>query len=449
MALRSARDARLRHPMWQPVHVAASLGGYVGVPPAVATLLTELSDVLSADRATRVRGAVDRLFDDALRRLDDGTVFVLCGDIPAMWLRDSTWQLRPLLGVAATDEMTARVIGDVSRRQAQCVIADPYANAFNPEPNGRGWSSDFRDQSPWVWERKYELDSLTSFLDLALRLHDVTGYAEHLDGSFEIAASAAVGVIDHERRHDPRSYRLLRRNRADSLSHDGHGAPVGFTGMSWSGFRPSDDPCTYGYLVPSNAHAVVVLRKLADLDDSVFADSELKQRASALADGIEEGIRLFGPISVSGSTVLAYEVDGLGNQLQLDDANVPSLLSLPYLGWRTNSDAVYLRTRAHILSTANPNFVEGRAASGVGSGHTRRGNVWPLAIAMAALTSPEVDDVPAALDLLERTDGGTGRMHESFDANRPDRFTRSWFSWADMTYVHLVLRSVGLSGAAD
>lgn len=147
--------------------------------------------------------------------------------------------------------------------------------------------------------------------------------------------------------------------------------------------------------------------------------------------------------------MLAYEVDGLGNQLQLDDANVPSLLSLPYLGWRTNAEPVYVRTRARVRSAENPYFVEGRSVSAVGSGHTRQGYVWPLATAMAALTSQEADDVPAALDLLERTDSGTGRMHESFDANRPDRFTRSWFFWADMTYVHLVLRSVGLSGPAD
>lgn len=214
------------------------------MPPAVAGLLIELSDRVPADRAARVRGALDRLFNDGLRRLADGTVFVLSGDIPAMWLRDSTWQMRPLLAVAATNDATARPICAVSRRQAQCVIADPYANAFNPEPSGKGWRGDFNDQSPWVWGRKYELDSLTSFLDLGLRLHEAAGYVEHLDGAFEIPASTAVDVLDHERRHDPRSHRLVRRTRADCLSYDGHGTPVGFTGMSWSGHRPSDDPCT-------------------------------------------------------------------------------------------------------------------------------------------------------------------------------------------------------------
>lgn len=431
--------------------MAAIPGTAVPVPRAVAELLGRLSMLVPAVRADRVRGAVDRLFEGALRRLDDGTVFVGTGDIPAMWLRDSTWQLRPLLAVAAHDEETATVIADVSRRQAQCVIADPYANAFNPEPSGKGWTSDFSDQGPWVWERKYELDSLTCFLDLALRLYAVTGQTGHLDDAFVVAARSAVGVIDHERRHDPRAYRLKRRNarQSDSLSHDGRGAPVDFTGMSWSAFRPSDDACTFGYHLPANAHAAVVLRKLAALDDGVYADAATKARAGELATEIEAGIRAFGLVGAGSAAVLAYEVDGLGGQLMMDDANVPSLLSLPYLGWCATDEPLYLRTRAAVLSAANPWFTEGRSAVGIGSAHTRKGHVWPLAIAMAALTSEHATDAAAALDVLERTDAGTGRMHESFDANRPDRFTRTWFSWADMTYVHLVLRSVGLSGPAD
>lgn len=426
-------------------------GTAVPVPGSVLALLDRFEALAPHDRTVRVRSAIGRLFDGALRRLDDGTVCVLTGDIPAMWLRDSTWQLRPLLAAAVDDDETSALIADVSRRQAQCVLIDPYANAFNPDPSGKGWSSDFTDLSPWVWERKYELDSLTAFLDLALRLHEVTGRTDHLDEAFFTAANAAIGVIDHERRHDPRTYRMQRRSsrRSDSLSHDGRGAPVAFTGMSWSGFRPSDDACEFGYLVPANAHAVVVLGKFARLGDSIHADTEMKERAAALAAVIEAGIRTHGVVGAPKQTTLAYEVDGLGGRLLMDDANVPSLLSLPYLGWCAPDDPLYLRTRAFALSRANPWFVEGRAASGIGSSHTAKGRVWPLAIAMAALTSQNADDAIVALDLLEHTDAGTGRMHEAFDANRPDRFTRTWFAWADMTYVHLALRSVGLSGPAD
>jgi meiotically up-regulated gene 157 (Mug157) protein len=423
----------------------------VAIPGAVTAMLDYLSDLVAVPRAQRVREAVARLFDDAMLRLDDGTVFVRTGDIPAMWLRDSTWQVRPLLAVAAYDDETTLLLADVSRRQAQCVLVDPYANAFNPGPTGKGWTSDFPLQSPWVWERKYELDSLTAFLDLALRLHAVTECTAHLDDAFGRAAASAVSVIDYERRHDRRGYRLSRPHGPahDSLSHDGHGAPVGYTGMSWSGFRPSDDACTYGYLVPANAHAAVVLRRLAALDDAVLPDTTIKDRAASLSAGIEAAVRAFAVTGTDTDSVLAYEVDGRGSRLHGDDANIPSLLSLPYLGWCSPADPLYRRTRASVMSPANPWFVRGRAASGIGSLHTRPGHVSPMAIAMAALTATEPGAVEEALLALEGTDAGTGRMHESFDANDPDRFTRSWFSWADMTYVHLVLRSVGLSGPAD
>ncbi len=303
-------------------------------------------------------------------------------------------------------------------------LADPYANAFNSAPNGKGWSTDFRDQGPWVWERKYQLDSLTSYLDLALRLHAATGLTSHLDQEFHAASRSVVGIIDHERRHDPRSYRMLRRNASplDSLSNEGYGAPVGFTGLSWSGFRPSGDACELGYLIPANAHAAVVLRRLSELSDEAYPDSGTKENAATLAEDIEAALRTWAIIGATGESVLAYEVDGLGAYVLMDDASVTSLLSLPYLGWCAADAPLYLRTRAHVLSAANPWFVAGREASGMGSSRTRAGYVWPLAIAIEALTSIHEDDVHVALELLESTDAGAGVMHEAFDANRPARF---------------------------
>ncbi len=107
--------------LWQPDVVAPPPGSPVAIPPAVIGLLDGLAGQVGGDRSDRVRRAVERLFSDALFRLSDGTVFALSGDIPAMWLRDSTWQMRPLLAVAADDDETARLIADVSRRQTRCV----------------------------------------------------------------------------------------------------------------------------------------------------------------------------------------------------------------------------------------------------------------------------------------------------------------------------------------
>ncbi|NBO45615.1 MAG: glycoside hydrolase family 125 protein [Actinobacteria bacterium] len=424
----------------------ADIGVPVVVPAGVQHLLERFAAVAPAQRTQRVRRAVERLFTDALRRLDDATVFVLTGDIPAMWLRDSTWQLRPLLA-AATDKETYEVCAAISRRQAAFVLIDPYANAFNAEPNGNCWHLDFADQSPWVFERKYELDSLTSFLDFALRLFRASGRIEHLDAQFVRAAQTALAVIETEQQHDVDSY-IFHRNDVpahDHLSHSGRGAPTAHTGMSWSGFRPSDDACTYGYLVPSNAHASVVLEELSQVPLDVPISDDLRQRSARLAHDIREGINNHGIREVDGNLIYAYEVDGFGNALHMDDANVPSLLSLPYLGWCDSSDAVYAATRAWILSPANPWFAQGAFASGVGSPHTPPRHVWPIGIAMAALTSDDSGAAQSALELLEHTDAGTGQMHESFHVDDPSAFTRPWFSWADMTYVHLALRAHGLA----
>lgn len=427
-----------------------SAGIGVPVPPALDALVDAVRQRTGEQRAQRVRRAIDRLFGEAM--VDTSTITgaqtiaVITGDIPAMWLRDSTWQLRPLLA-AATDHEVYEVIAAVSRQQARYVLIDPYANAFNLEPNGNCWHRDFPDQSPWVFERKYELDSLSSFLDLALRLHRASGRSEHLDADFFAAAALAMDVIEREQHHDSATYRFRRRMSPahDQLSHDGYGAPVAPTGMSWTGFRPSDDGCVYGYLIPSNAHASAALAELARLPDALAPDVALKQRAARLSEQIAEGIRDFGFITGADGAYYAYEVDGLGNQLFMDDANVPSLLSLPYLGWCSNDDPTYIATRARVLSAANPHFHNGTAGEGVGSPHTPTRHIWPIAIVVAALTDQDADAYARAIDVLEATDGGTGDMHESFHCDDPSRFTRPWFSWADMMYAHLVLRSSGLA----
>jgi meiotically up-regulated gene 157 (Mug157) protein len=172
----------------------------VQVPEDVSALLRHLASKVDQARFARVESSFRTLFEQALTRLDDGTIFVSTGDIPAMWLRDSTWQLRPLLAATAAafkpkdapHGPVCEIIGAVSQRQAEYVLIDAYANAFNAEPNGNCWHKDFAEQSPWVFERKYELDSLAAFLDLALRLYRVTGYRNHLNDKFWAAALAPL-----------------------------------------------------------------------------------------------------------------------------------------------------------------------------------------------------------------------------------------------------------------
>ena len=215
--------------------------------------------------------------------------------------------------------------------------------------------------------------------------------------------------------------------------------------MTWSGFRPSDDACKYGYLVPSNMFAVVVLRYAAEIAGEVLQDTDLAEEAAKLADEIDVGIKQyavtqhdeFGPI-------FAYETDGRGNMNLMDDANVPSLLAIPYLGYTAADDPVYLNTRRFVLSSHNPYFFDGTAASGIGSPHTPDRYIWHIALAVQGMTAWSGEEQERLLDLMESTDAGTGFMHEGFDADDPERFTRPWFSWANMMFCEFVLMRCGL-----
>ncbi|MGW6522835.1 glycoside hydrolase family 125 protein [Streptomyces sp. NPDC054962] len=372
---------------------------------------------------------------------DVSEVFVKTGDIPAMWLRDSTAQVRPYLAVA-TDPEVGDVLVGVSRRQIRCVLLDPYANAFNDGPTGaHGESGDQPSPAEWVWERKYELDSLCAPLQLAYAIRRATGREDHLDEAFHRAAWTIVRMWRAEQSHAQSPYRFIRPSgpfAGDSLPHDGLGARVGRTGMTWSGFRPSDDQCAHGYLVPANALASASMHGLAALATSALHDAELAEESWRLADQIDAGILTNAVIEVGDASVLAYEVDGLGAAQLGDDANLPSLLSLPLSGWCAPEDPLYQATRRHVLSEANPSFFAGKYASGVGSTHTPDGHVWPLAIATAGLTGDE-NAAAQALTTLAATTAGTGLMHESFHVDDPGRFTRDWFGWANAMFCELAL----------
>jgi uncharacterized protein len=380
-----------------------------------------------------------------VRRLPDQTTFVITGDIPAMWLRDSTCQVRPYLRLAAADAGMADIIAGLIRRQCACILLDPYANAFNETPSDQHWSEDATDApaNPWVWERKYEIDSLCFPIQLAYLFWRATGRTDHFDQDFFRAARAIVDVWVREQRHATASPYYFRRSNcppSDTLSHDGRGAPVAETGMTWSGFRPSDDACVYGYLVPSNMFAVVVLGYLAEIVEAQAGDLALRDDALRLREQIEAGIRAHGMIEHPAyGTIYAYEADGLGQHTLMDDANMPSLLSLPYLGYCAPDDPIYLNTRRWILSAENPFFYQGTAAAGVGSPHTPPRYVWHIALAVQGLTSLDRAEQARILETLERTDAGTFLMHEGFHADDPAQFTRPWFAWANAMFSEFVL----------
>ncbi|MBF0780693.1 MULTISPECIES: glycoside hydrolase family 125 protein [unclassified Granulicatella] len=385
--------------------------------------------------------------DKTIKILDDGTSFVLTGDIPAMWLRDSTAQIKPYLFLAKEDEQLRQTIKGLIARQFAFVLHDPYANAFNEADNFKGHhASDHTELTGWIWERKYEIDSLCYPVQLAYLYWKVTGDDSHFTADFFKAIDVIVKTWQTEQHHEDNSTYTFQRDtdrKEDTLSRKGRGPICAYTGMTWSGFRPSDDACIYSYLIPSNMFAVVVLDYIQTILDEYPQDDEypqLKQTALQLRHDIHQGIQTYGLTkNKDGETIFAFEVDGLGNQLIMDDPNVPSLLAAPYLGYCTIDDPIYQATRRTILSEENPYYYTGKYAEGLGSSHTFYRYIWPIALAIQGLTTHDKAEKKRLLDLMVACDGGTGVMHESFHVDDPTKYSREWFSWANMMFCELVL----------
>ncbi len=389
-----------------------------------------------------------RTLEKTVRYADDGGVYVITGDIPAMWLRDSSCQFEPYFALAAKDTRIAGIIAGLVKRQIQCILHDPYANAFNETANGKHWAEDKTDMSDWIWERKYEIDSLCYPLRLAYKLWKTTGSTGHFTQAFHQAVKRILAVWQIEQDHENRSpYRFERDGCyfTDTLSRNGKGALVNSgIGLLWSGFRPSDDACVYGYLIPSNMFATVVLGYITEIASTVMHDEALAAEAAALQHTIRTAIDRYALVTHEKfGTVYAYEVDGFGQYYLMDDANVPSLLSIPFLEYAPIDDERYQNTRRMILSDMNPYFYKGSAAHGIGSPHTPVNHVWPVSLAMQGLTSADKNEKRRILELLTHTDAGTGSMHESFEVTDPQTYTREWFSWADALFCTLVLDYCG------
>jgi meiotically up-regulated gene 157 (Mug157) protein len=205
--------------------------------------------------ADMFRRGLENTLGTTIRRQPDGTTFVITGDIPAMWLRDSAAQVRPFIIPATHDNRLADLIEGLVRRQMMFIRLDPYANAFNDGPAGKGHHMDRTAMNPWLWERKYEIDSLCYPLQLAYLLWKNTGRTSQFDGLFRSAVRAMLDTWKTEQHHETKSGYTFERfdcPSTDTLPREGKGATVAHTGMTWSGFRPSDDACRYGYLIPSN-----------------------------------------------------------------------------------------------------------------------------------------------------------------------------------------------------
>ncbi|MDR1524132.1 MAG: glycoside hydrolase family 125 protein [Tannerella sp.] len=372
--------------------------------------------------------------------------FVYTGDIHAMWLRDSAAQVWPYLNLMKEDKPLRKLIAGVVNRHTMCILFDPYANAFNDGATGSEWISDYTDMKPELHERKWEIDSLCYTVRLAYHYWKISGDTSVFSKDWEQAAGLIVKTFKEQQRKDglgPYRFQRKTERQLDTLCNDGYGAPVKPVGLIVSSFRPSDDATTLNFLIPSNLFAVTSLKQLAEISTQVTNNSVFASECLALAAEVQAAIDSYAIADhLNYGKVYAFEVDGFGNRLFMDDTNVPSLLSLSYLGCVDRNDEVYRNTRNFVWSLDNPYFFKGTAAEGIGGPHIGFDMIWPMSLIIKAMTSDDDTEIRYCVKTLRDTDAGTGFMHESFHKDDPQKFTRSWFAWTNTLFGELILKLV-------
>jgi len=372
--------------------------------------------------------------------------YVITGDIDAMWLRDSSAQVWPYLQFVKEDEPLKKLIAGVINHQVKCVLKDPYANAFYGDPNKVGeWKTDKTTMQSGVHERKWEIDSLCYPIRLAYHYWKKTGDKSPFDQEWKKAIEATLKTFkEQQRKANKGPYHFQRETTqpTDSLPMAGYGFPVNPVGLICSAFRPSDDATIFPFLVPSNFFAVTSLKQAAEMVKTLQPDQNLENSLLQLADEVNTALNKYAIVKhPKYGEIYAFEVDGFGSSYLMDDSNVPSLLSLPYLGAMDVTNPIYQNTRKFALSMDNPYFFKGSAAEGIGGPHAGQDMIWPMSITMRALTSKDENEIKFCIDTLRKTHADKGFMHESFNKDNPAKFTRSWFAWSNTLFGELLWKT--------
>lgn len=422
------------------------------VSEAVEAKILEVQSMLTNQRLAWMFGnCFPNTLDTTVHYTDEDETgepdtFVYTGDIHAMWLRDSGAQVWPYIQLANEDEHLKRMIAGTINRQFELINIDPYANAFNNGPTGSEWQSDGTKMIPELHERKWEIDSHCYPIRLAYEYWKVTGDASVFDDDWKNAIRNTLKTFREQQRKDGRGpYRFTRKTdrQLDTKCNGGWGHPVNPVGLIVSSFRPSDDATTFDFLIPSNFFAVTSLRKAAEILETVNGEFSVAEECRELADEVELALKKHAVVKhPKYGKIYAFEVDGFGNRYLMDDANVPSLLAMPYLGDVPLSDRIYQNTRRFVWSEDNPYFFKGDSAEGIGGPHIGPDYIWPMSIMMRAFTSASDNEIKECIEMLMKTDAGTGFMHESFHKDDPSRFTRAWFAWQNTLFGELILKII-------
>ena len=339
----------------------------------------------------------------------EGDTFVYTGDIAAMWLRDSGAQVWTYMRFIKEDDELRKMIAGVILRQMRCIIIDPYANAFYKETDKVGeWASDFTKMLPGVHERKWEIDSHCYPIRLAYEYWQLSGDESIFADEWLQSIQLTIKTFREQQRKDgvgPYTFLRTTARAFDTLGNGGKGSPVKPVGLIVSSFRPSDDATVLQFLVPSNFFAVSSLRKAAEILNKVNKRDDIANECLQLAQEVEDALKEYAIYNHPRfGKIYAFEVDGFGNHLLMDDANVPSLLALSYLDKDFANDPIYLNTRKFVWSDSNPYFFKGKVAEGIGGPHVGYNMAWPMSIIMKALTSTDDTEIKECVEMLMNTD---------------------------------------------
>ncbi|KAH8429453.1 glycoside hydrolase family 125 protein [Aspergillus melleus] len=447
--------------------------------PAVEQVIDDItSRMKDKDLAQLFRNAFPNTLDTTVRWHVDGTssvasksrrdgsqwqgaqTFIVTGDINAEWLRDSTNQLTGYQALAKKDKKLYSLILGAINTQAEFVIQSPYCNAFQPPPpsglepatNGQDDQVHPAYESSVVFECKYELDSLAHFLALGTEFYESTQSTEFLTTRWYSALDTLLRVLDAQSQptfndkgqHVVNQYTFQRKTNlgTETLSLAGVGNPLNHgTGLIRSAFRPSDDATILGFFIPPNAQMAVQLKKTAKVLRATGGKDDLAKELEERGDKLDKAIKEHGIVNhAKYGDVYAFEVDGYGSRILMDDANIPSLLSLPYLGYVSKDDKVYQNTRKMLLEKdGNPYYLTGSDFHGIGGPHIGLQNAWPMSLLIQAMTSDSDAEITESINLV-RNSSLLGLVHESINVNNIKDYSRPWFAWANSVFAQTILK---------
>ncbi|KAF8974386.1 Six-hairpin glycosidase-like protein [Flammula alnicola] len=438
---------------------------YMRPAPACRTFNSTAVEKVITDMKSLLKDPdIARLFENTFPNTLDTTVkyfsqtenlaFIITGDITAQWLRDTANQFAHYHTLLSVDRELATLVKAVINNEARYVAEYPYCGSFQPPPESglapshNDWADGVTVNPPvnnqTVFECKYEIDSLCGFLKLSRSYYQATKDSSFINANWRDAVDQIFRVINEQSQGTfDENFNFISYynwtggggSLSPMVNNGGNGEPKAYTGLVGTHHRPSDDLSVFAFLTPANAMLSVELTNLANMLDSVGQLRNVSQQAKQWSSRIHDAI--YSTTLVD--NVFAYETNGLGSRYVMDDANVPSLLSLPYLGFLDKNNTAYVATRKMLLSRNNPYYSAGKTFNGIGGPHVDPWNPWPMSHISAIFGTDDDQEILQHLSIIANNTNGLGLIHESQSIYDPTSYTRSWFAWANSYFAEMIL----------